>query len=50
MKETGAFPVTATERTRFGRQGVYDVTVRRGDEVIAEFRGRSTALRERGTA
>jgi acyl-CoA thioesterase len=38
---------TATTRTRFGRQGVYDVTVRRGDEVVAEFRGRSTQLRER---
>ncbi|WP_086785872.1 hydroxyphenylacetyl-CoA thioesterase PaaI [Crossiella equi] len=24
-----------------GRSGVYDVTVRRGDTVIAEFRGRS---------
>ncbi len=36
---------TATARTRFGRQGVYDVTVRRGDEVVAEFRGRSTELR-----
>ena len=31
----------AIERTRYGRNGVYDVTVRRGDEVIAEFRGRS---------
>jgi acyl-CoA thioesterase len=31
----------AVERTRFGRSGIYDVTVRRGDDVIAEFRGRS---------
>jgi acyl-CoA thioesterase len=31
----------AEERTRFGRSGVYDVTVKRGDEVVAEFRGRS---------
>jgi acyl-CoA thioesterase len=32
----------AHERTRFGRNGVYDVTVRRGDgSVVAEFRGRS---------
>lgn len=32
----------AAERTRFGRSGVYDVTVRRSDgTVIAEFRGRS---------
>lgn len=32
---------TAAERVRFGRSGIYDVTVRRGDEVVAEFRGRS---------
>jgi acyl-CoA thioesterase len=32
----------AVERTRYGRSGVYDVTVRRGDDVIAEFRGRSS--------
>ena len=31
----------AVLRTRFGRSGLYDVTVRRGGEVIAEFRGRS---------
>jgi acyl-CoA thioesterase len=35
----------AQARARRGRSGVYDVTVRRGDEVIAEFRGRSTELR-----
>jgi acyl-CoA thioesterase len=35
----------AQVRSRRGRSGVYDVTVRRGDEVIAEFRGRSTELR-----
>jgi acyl-CoA thioesterase len=35
----------ATVRTRFGRSGVYDVTVRRGAEVIAEFRGRSQQVR-----
>ncbi len=35
---------TAVERTRFGRSGICDVTVRRGDEVIAEFRGRSRSL------
>lgn len=35
----------AVERVRYGRSGVYDVTVRRGDgEVIAEFRGNSRAL------
>jgi acyl-CoA thioesterase len=36
----------AVVRTRFGRAGIYDVTVRRGNEVIAEFRGRSSALRD----
>ena len=33
----------AVERTRYGRSGIYDVTVRRAsdDAVIAEFRGHS---------
>jgi acyl-CoA thioesterase len=31
----------AIERVRFGRSGVYDVTVYRGEEIVAEFRGRS---------
>ncbi|WP_370950206.1 hydroxyphenylacetyl-CoA thioesterase PaaI [Amycolatopsis sp. cg5] len=35
---------TAEERTRFGRNGIYDVTVRRDDTVIAEFRGRSRVI------
>jgi len=34
----------ATERTRYGRSGIYDVTVCRGDEVVAEFRGRSRTI------
>jgi acyl-CoA thioesterase len=34
----------AEERTRLGRSGIYDVTVLRGTEVIAEFRGRSRTL------
>jgi acyl-CoA thioesterase len=34
----------AVLRTRFGRAGLYDVTVRRDDDVIAEFRGRSHQL------
>jgi phenylacetic acid degradation protein PaaD len=34
----------AVERTRFGRSGIYDVTVRRGDDVIAEFRGTSRSV------
>ncbi len=37
----------ARERTRFGRSGIYDVTVRRGLDVIAEFRGRSHQVREK---
>jgi acyl-CoA thioesterase len=38
----------AVERTRFGRSGIYDVTVRRSgdDAVIAEFRGHSRGLAE----
>ncbi len=35
----------AQVRAQQGRAGIYDVTVRRGDEVIAEFRGRSAQLR-----
>src|ERR1700759_5131314 len=31
-------------RTRFGRSGLYDVTVRRDGDVIAEVRGRSHQL------
>jgi acyl-CoA thioesterase len=36
---------TASERTRYGRSGIYDVTVICGDAVVAEFRGRSRTLR-----
>jgi acyl-CoA thioesterase len=35
---------TAGERTVYGRNGIYDVTVRRGPDVIAEFRGRSRII------
>lgn len=39
---------TAQERTRYGRNGIYDVTVHRstptGPEVVAEFRGRSRTI------
>lgn len=35
----------AVERVRYGRNGIYDVTVRRADStVIAEFRGHSVTL------
>jgi acyl-CoA thioesterase len=40
---------TATERTRFGRSGIYDVSVVRGEQVIAEFRGRSRSIRSAKT-
>lgn len=39
----------AAERVRFGRSGIYDITVRRGQgpgsEVIAEFRGHSKSFK-----
>jgi acyl-CoA thioesterase len=35
---------TASEVVLRGRSGVYDVVVRRGDELVAVFRGRSRAL------
>jgi acyl-CoA thioesterase len=31
----------ARMRTRYGRSGIYDVTVARDGQVVAEFRGRS---------
>ncbi|MGH3655251.1 MAG: hydroxyphenylacetyl-CoA thioesterase PaaI [Micromonosporaceae bacterium] len=34
----------AVERTRYGRHGVYDVTVRRTGEIVAEFRGQSVTV------
>jgi acyl-CoA thioesterase len=38
----------ATERGRFGRSGIYDVTVSRTDSVvIAEFRGQSRQTAQR---
>jgi len=41
---------TAVERSLRGRSGIYDVAVRRDDDrddTVAEFRGRSRALRDR---
>ena len=35
---------SATERVRFGRNGVYDIRVTRCDDVVAEFRGRSRTI------
>ncbi|MFI1562022.1 hydroxyphenylacetyl-CoA thioesterase PaaI [Streptomyces sp. NPDC020490] len=42
--EGDVLTAVAEERTRSGRSGIYDVTVRRGGQVIAEFRGRSRTL------
>lgn len=43
---------SAEERTRYGRNGIYDVTVTRedadGTSVIAEFRGRSRVVQRDG--
>jgi acyl-CoA thioesterase len=44
VREGDVLVATAAERTRYGRSGIYDVTVRRGDEVVAEFRGRSRTI------
>lgn len=38
---------SASERIRRGRSGIYDVTVRCGETVVAEFRGNSRELRDR---
>lgn len=45
-KEGDELSAEAVERARFGRGGIYDVTVRTADgTVIAEFRGQSQELR-----
>ncbi|MGA9873689.1 MAG: hydroxyphenylacetyl-CoA thioesterase PaaI [Rhodococcus sp. (in: high G+C Gram-positive bacteria)] len=36
----------AIERARFGKNGIYDVTVSSGGTVIAEFRGDSRIVRQ----
>ena len=43
-REGDVLVARAEERISYGRSGIYDVTVRRGDEVVAEFRGRSRAI------
>jgi acyl-CoA thioesterase len=46
VREGDVLVAEAAERTRYGRSGVYDVSVRRADgKVVAEFRGRSWELR-----
>ena len=47
VKEGDVLTASACERTRFGRSGIYDVTVLRGASVIAEFRGRSRVVEKR---
>jgi acyl-CoA thioesterase len=37
----------ARMRSRFGRAGVYDATIERAGRLVAEFRGRSSEMRER---
>ncbi len=44
VREGDVLVATAAERTRYGRSGIYDVTVRRGEEIVAEFRGRSRTI------
>lgn len=44
-REGDVLTATAREVTRFGRSGIYDVSVVRGETVIAEFRGRSRSVR-----
>jgi acyl-CoA thioesterase len=39
IREGDVLVAEAVERHRAGRNGIYDVTVRRGEEVVAEFRG-----------
>jgi acyl-CoA thioesterase len=34
----------AVERHRFGRNGIYDIKVTRGEDVVAEFRGHSRTI------
>jgi acyl-CoA thioesterase len=48
VREGDALTAHAVERTRYGRSGIYDVTVRRGGEVVAEFRGHSRTLKDNG--
>jgi acyl-CoA thioesterase len=44
--EGDVLTATAGEVTRFNRSGIYDVSVRRGDAVVAVFRGRSRTIRD----
>ena len=43
-RQGDALVAVAVERALTGRSGLYDVTVRRGDDVVLEFRGRSRVV------
>lgn len=43
-REGDTLTALAEERTTYGRSGIYDVSVLRDGEVIAEFRGRSRTV------
>jgi acyl-CoA thioesterase len=43
-REGDRLTATAVERHRAGKSGIYDVTVRCGDRLVAEFRGLSRTL------
>ncbi|HEX6968644.1 MAG TPA: hydroxyphenylacetyl-CoA thioesterase PaaI [Micromonosporaceae bacterium] len=44
VREGDLLVAHARERIRYGRSGVYDVTVTCGEEIVAEFRGRSRVI------
>jgi len=45
VEEGDVLTAAAEERVRYGRSGIYDVTVTRaGGQVVAEFRGRSRVV------
>ena len=44
VREGDVLVAHGVERALRGRSGLYDVTVLRGDEAVAEFRGRSRAV------
>jgi acyl-CoA thioesterase len=50
VREGDVLVAEAVERVLRGRSGLYDVTVRRGDEPVLEFRGRSRTLPPRDGA
>jgi acyl-CoA thioesterase len=45
VRQGDELTAVAEERVTFGRSGIYDVRVLRGEEVVAEFRGRSRVLK-----